>query len=365
MDRLRWGEPAPWFIGPTSSRPDYSFSSVAGRYVVIAFVTSSRSPAGKALIGLVDANRRLFDDSRCAFFGVTADPVDQAQVRIRDNIPGVRWFFDADAAIARKYGAIDAHAKVDPCWYVLDPLLRVMASGPVDGSNRLIDVMSRLPPLDLHAGCQTFAPVLLVPRIFEPSLCEALIDFYKRRGGEPSGFMVERDGKTQPASDPDVKRRADCIIDDEQLRTACQVRIRRRLVPEIAKVFQFTATRMERYIVACYRGDEAGHFRPHRDNTTKGTAHRRFAVTLNLNSEAYSGGELRFPEFGSAAYTAPTGGAVVFSCSLLHEALPVTQGVRYAFLPFLYDDAAAALRERNNAYLDASVGEYREAESRK
>ena len=29
------------------------------------------------------------------------------------------------------------------------------------------------------------------------------------------------------------------------------------------------------------------------------------------------------------------GGAVVFSCSLLHEALPVTKGVRYALLTFL------------------------------
>lgn len=33
--------------------------------------------------------------------------------------------------------------------------------------------------------------------------------------------------------------------------------------------------------------------------------------------------------------------AVVFSCSLLHEATPVTQGLRYCYLPFLYDDAAA------------------------
>ncbi len=56
---------------------------------------------------------------------------------------------------------------------------------------------------------------------------------------------------------------------------------------------------------------------------------------------------LRFPEFGGQTYTAPAGGAVVFSCSLLHEATPVTQGVRYAYLPFLYDDAGAKIRERN------------------
>ena len=40
-------------------------------------------------------------------------------------------------------------------------------------------------------------------------------------------------------------------------------------------------------------------------------------------------------------------GAVVFSCSLLHEATAVTKGTRYATLPFLYDDASAAVRVQN------------------
>jgi predicted 2-oxoglutarate/Fe(II)-dependent dioxygenase YbiX len=116
---------------------------------------------------------------------------------------------------------------------------------------------------------------------------------------------------------------------------------------------------MERYLVACYDAAHGGHFRAHRDNTTKGTAHRRFAVTINLNADEFGGGELRFPEFGPRSYRAPTGGAVVFSCSLLHEALPVTSGRRYAFLPFLYDEAAARVRVANNPYLGEGVGAYR------
>ncbi|HSA82007.1 MAG TPA: hypothetical protein VLE23_14415, partial [Geminicoccaceae bacterium] len=49
----------------------------------------------------------------------------------------------------------------------------------------------------------------------------------------------------------------------------------------------------------------------------------------------------------------------VFSCSLLHEAQPVTAGRRYAFLPFLYDEAAARIRVANNRYLGEGVGAYR------
>ena len=171
--------------------------------------------------------------------------------------------------------------------------------------------------------------------------------------------MRERDGKTVLVRDHGHKRRRDYTITDEQVRSAARARIRRRLIPEIRKAFQFEATRMERYIVACYDAGEGGYFRPHRDNTTRGTAHRRFAVTLNLNAEDYEGGNLRFPEYGRQLYRAPTGGAVVFSCSLLHEAMPVTKGTRYVFLPFLYDEAAAEIREANNKYVDPAVGAYR------
>ena len=55
-------------------------------------------------------------------------------------------------------------------------------------------------------------------------------------------------------------------------------------------------TRIERYIVACYDGASGGHFKAHRDNTTPATAHRRFAVTVNLN-DAFEGGGTHFPRW--------------------------------------------------------------------
>jgi predicted 2-oxoglutarate/Fe(II)-dependent dioxygenase YbiX len=72
-------------------------------------------------------------------------------------------------------------------------------------------------------------------------------------------------------------------------------------------------------------------------------------VSLFLNTGAYDGGFLRFPEYGAALYTAPTGGAVIFSCSLLHEATPVIKGRRYMFLPFLYDETGRRIRTENES----------------
>ena len=204
-----------------------------------------------------------------------------------------------------------------------------------------------------------WAPVLEVAGVFEPDFCTLLIERYDRQGGQESGFMRDVGGKTKLIIDAKHKRRRDLLIDDPQLKEQIQLRIARRLLPMVQRAFQFQVSRMERYLVGCYDAEEGGHFNPHRDNTTKGTAHRRFAVTINLNAGEYQGGDLNFPEFGSRIYRAPTGGAIVFSCSLLHQALPVTRGRRYAFLPFLYDEAAATVREANNAYLGEEIVPYR------
>jgi predicted 2-oxoglutarate/Fe(II)-dependent dioxygenase YbiX len=195
-----------------------------------------------------------------------------------------------------------------------------------------------------------------VPHVFEPGLCRRLIDLYEAEGGKPSGFMREVDGKTRLFHDATHKRRKDVIVEDPELQAVVRQRVLRRLAPEIRKAFQFDPTRMERYLVACYSGEEGGFFRRHRDNTTSGTAHRRFAVSINLNAEEYEGGDLIFPEFGPRTYRPPTGGAVVFSCSLLHEATAVTRGRRYAFLPFLYDEAAARIRQENLQHVDMASG---------
>jgi predicted 2-oxoglutarate/Fe(II)-dependent dioxygenase YbiX len=169
--------------------------------------------------------------------------------------------------------------------------------------------------------------------------------------------MRDVGGKTVEVTDHKHKRRKDHIVEDKDAIAGAQARFRRRIVPEIAKVHQFHVTRMERYLVACYAAEDGAHFNAHRDNTTRGTAHRRFAVSVNLNDD-FDGGEVSFPEYGPRGFKAPAGGAVIFSCSLLHAVSRVTRGRRYAFLPFLYDDAAAKVREENARYL-ASGGGYK------
>ena len=217
--------------------------------------------------------------------------------------------------------------------------------------------LEALPPPARFAGFEVQAPILVLPNVFEPEFCRKLIGLYEAHGGTESGFMREVDGKTVAVKDHGHKRRRDYIIDDEEIIRQAQPASAAASCPRSCKAHQFKVTRMERYIVACYAAEDGAHFRAHRDNTTKGTAHRRFAVSINLNDD-FDGGEVSFPEYGPRSYKPPPGGAVVFSCSLLHAVSKVTRGRRYAFLPFLYDDAAAKIREANNKFLGEGVGAY-------
>ncbi len=83
--------------------------------------------------------------------------------------------------------------------------------------------------------------------------------------------------------------------------------------------------------------------------STPYTARRRFAMSLALDSDAYEGGYLRFPEYGPQLFRAETGSAVVFSVAVLHEVTKVTAGHRFILLGFFYSEAEEALRRKINA----------------
>jgi predicted 2-oxoglutarate/Fe(II)-dependent dioxygenase YbiX len=349
---LDYGEMAPSFNATAlNGNPDYAFDSAAGRPIVMLFLGSGRWGPAAAALDLLARHAGMFNDSEARFFGVTVDPDDVAEGRIAQRIPGIRWFLDYDARVSRLFGAADGerdHARYLGHWLLLDRTLRVIQCQPINQGDRIFAALARLIG---QGDVESSAPILTVPRIFEPDLCRQLVALYDQHGGTDSGFMREEGGLTVPKLDYSFKRRSDYTITDTAMQVLLLDRLRRRLIPQIAKALQFQPTRIERWIVACYDSQLGGFFRPHRDNTTSGTAHRKFACTINLNADEYDGGELRFPEFGDRTYRAPTGGAVIFSCALLHEATPVTRGRRYAFLPFFYDEAGARLRERNQPLL--------------
>ncbi len=127
-------------------------------------------------------------------------------------------------------------------------------------------------------------------------------------------------------------------MSDQKLLRLLSSTVGRRILAEVYKAFAFQATRFEGFKIACYAAADGVFFDAHRDNLSPATAHRRFALTLNLN-EGYDGGHLRFPEYGPHLYRPKAGDAVVFACAHLHEVTRVTHGQRFTLLSFLFGDA--------------------------
>jgi peroxiredoxin len=342
------GDPVPWFTAPSDLGPDFKMPSLGGRWTLLVFLDGFRTRTGQRVLPNLRAGAKRLHALDTAMLLISRSPEDK-QTRLPPGASGMRLIFDDDGAIAKRFGA-----EGPVVTFLVDPLLRINAviadAPPERHAEAAFAVLDQRPPASAPPAAHAQAPVLLVDDVFEPDLCRGLIEGHERDGGRETGFMVERDGKTVEVMDPDLKRRTDWTIENEHLQVACRLRIQRRLVPALRRAFQFEATRIERYLVARYDSESEGHFAAHRDNTTKGTAHRRFAVSINLNGD-FEGGDLVFPEFGQARFRPSPGGAYVFSCSLLHQALPVTQGRRYVFVPFLYDEAGAAIRDANRGFI--------------
>lgn len=353
------GDPVPSFYARSATNPRYSFDSVAGRYIVLSFLGSCKVAGVAEFCSQLYADTQFFDDAFASAFIVSNDPHDERDALLVERYPGIRVFWDQDFALTDMFGCRQAsqatESRISLMTWILDPGLRVLRVIPITNlATHYEEVCKALAGLSSPAdNVQGWAPVLLVPNVLEPELCRELIAYCESRGTDESGFMRTdgQSGKTVMVVDHNHKRRSDCAIEDERLQIALRSRVVRRLVPQVERAFQFKASRMERYIVACYDTSTGGYFRPHKDNTTLGTAHRRFAVSIGLDDRSYEGGDLRFPEYGRRVYRPPTGGAIVFSCSILHEVTPMTQGKRYVVLPFLYDEAAAEVRLKNAAYL--------------
>jgi predicted 2-oxoglutarate/Fe(II)-dependent dioxygenase YbiX/peroxiredoxin len=366
---LRPGDPAPAVRCASSLGEPLSLDILAGRFLVLCVFVTTRDTRGAVMLAAGRACVDRLNRRDVGLVGLGFDAADLAAGRLARIAGRHPVLVDASGESGRSYGALPMGPPTQGptvarrVWYVIDPDMRIreVVDGASDAAlERLRTLLQALPESERFAGEPVPAPVLLLPRVLEPEICQDLITRYERAGGTPSGFMIERQGVTIGRNDPSHKVRSDHTIEDDALRVLLQRRIKAKVAPQIEKVHHFRCSRMERYIVACYDAADGGHFRAHRDNTTRGTAHRRFAVSINLNDD-YDGGTIHFPEYGARGYRIGTGGAIVFSCSLLHAVSRVTQGRRFAFLPFLYDDAAALIRERNDAFLHESVGAYRGA----
>ena len=340
--RLSPGQRGPDFLLPN---PEGKFGRFYDRFrgnLVALFFYPSNGDQGalRELLGFVE-QAAAFEATGARVVAVTLDSAESNAALVAEHGIGFTLFSDPKGAITRGYGAEDGAGACTT--YVLDRNQRVLAAfhGGQDHAARALAYFEReVPALDSGKIVTTQAPVLLIPNVADAALCVRTIRAWEADHDE--GAVRRRARAAEEAAsdnrtrvvDYDVKKRLDHRPGDG-LNQALTEAVIGRIGPEVYKAFQFQVVAVERFCIAAYEAGRGDYFRAHRDNTTEQTKNRRFAVTLNLN-DSYEGGGVKFAEFGEDIYCTPTGGALVFSCSLLHEAIPVTRDTRFAALTFMF-----------------------------
>lgn len=338
---LENGQRAPDFLLPTpSGKFGRLYDRFLGNPVVLLFLPSKEADRARALPDpLLGVAADLRETGAHLVIVTRDDPIHHPDVAAHHG-RGLSVFTDPAGAITRGYAADRTDG---PTVYILDRNQRVV--GRLDDAHDMVGrirnglAAATLPALPVRTvGHQ--APVLLLPEVVDASLRRRAIAAW--RADHAEGAVRQRARTATEAADDsatrtvnyDLKKRLDHRPDDALNRALTETAIG-RLGPELYKAFHFRAVAAERFCIGAYEAGRGDYFRPHRDNSTAQTERRRFAITLNLNDD-YEGGGVRFPEYSDDVYAPPAGGALVFSCSLLHEALPVTNGTRFAALSFLF-----------------------------
>jgi hypothetical protein len=123
-------------------------------------------------------NADQFDDVKRSFLGVSIDPSDKVATS-----NGVHYFLDRDGILSRHCGAspiedVSLGTQYRVTWTILDPSLHVLAhfhTGP-DRANceKVFALIRGLPASDGFEACEIPAPILVLPRVFDPAFCDRL-----------------------------------------------------------------------------------------------------------------------------------------------------------------------------------------------
>ncbi len=341
-DRLEAGDRiAPFVLPDPDGKPiNPSADYLAGRPLLLVFECAKEDDGGKAYAG------------ELAALGDRADAVQAQSVLVLAITRRSR----ADNGALLRAQALPFTVLSDPEAKVyaacgLDPVTigRATVTLVLDGNMRVVDLfdgggasrgteiagaLGRMTERNAEAALGNHPPVLVLPRVLTPEDCANLIRVWHR-----PVRMWESDGLTKQefnSEKGDFKVRnkgygrvVQLVVRDADLQNYLDTKLQRRVMSEIAKAFQTKVSRREDYRIAGYDSAERGILGPHRDNPDEETRHRRFTLSIALNAGTFEGGALRFGEYSNQGYLVPTGTAIVWSCSLLHEVLPVTSGQRF------------------------------------
>ena len=355
--KLDIGDRMPNIFGPDQHGGRFSIMAApAGAYAILS-VPAGESAAADAALKAFDETVRadtISPPNAVIAMTGTADRVhDRAKsLDIRTStLADTRGQLAALFRAGRDGQADESRARDSIIAIVTDPdqtIRSVLSMTDIDSFKRaLARALDEVERVGERTHAHGFAPVLRVPHLLSRAQCRALIATWET-SHQPG--MVGGTGRYGEAANRTAAHRV-CydhfVRDDKDLYAQIVSTIGPRIRDAVERAYQFDIQCYDPFLIVGYPASEGGFFGSHRDNTNPALMHRRFALSINLNTGEYEGGGVWFPEYADTLYDPPVGDGVVFSCSLLHEAKVVTKGWRFILSGFMWGAAEDESRQRN------------------
>lgn len=180
--------------------------------------------------------------------------------------------------------------------------IRGLEAGQAEWAVAMLKARSIEPARILSAA----APVLLLPGVLDAEDCAHLLEQIK---------SADSAAGSAPIADPHLAERIGKLL-------------LRRIGPEVEKAFGFDDFAFKSTVLRWNNAGTAAPLDRRREIDDPAVQGRSFFLLLDLAGEAYEDGDILFPEYGPHSYRPGTGGAVVFSGTMLRELRPVGAGRR-------------------------------------
>ena len=242
MSILNRGERAPDFVLPTIDGPQTRFYSRAGgRPTLLIFTGEEQGLENLEISEEVDV------------FVITPSELLEANATVfidRENAAGKAYRLEGDFAA-----------------FTLDANLRVLSG--IQDPNAFDQIYRALKsqPSHLALDIDVQAPVLLIPNVLTPDICQVLINVWATKGNTETGVESSMSGVRRDVIDYERKKRRDHEVTDAQLLRLLTSTVGRRIMPEVQRAFHYRATRFEGFKIACYDSERGRFFsRPPRQS---------------------------------------------------------------------------------------------------
>lgn len=323
-DNISLGQKLPHIVLPDHRGRRFDFLQLRGRALVVFYFLNNTRALCAQQIQAFKTQMEEFRAQGVTIIGISQDEVlAQKECVERLSIP-FPLLADPHLTVAKELGIarwINAGPKeaveVTRTTLVIDGDLRIRAiykpkKDLKDHVKGLVQALPNILPELLQQKTAPHAPLLMIPTVIEPGLCQRILA--EKKISQPFLSYIDK-------------------------------RLYTRVVPEVIKAFQYKPTRRELPIILTKEVTPPYPVTRFCSNSTPQTAHRRYAVQIWLNTDAFKGGGISFPEFGRGIYKPRIGDALVYSCGLLQENILVKEGEEHRLVSYFYDEQMAQVRE--------------------